>query len=393
MGGVGDVHATLPQPLGAADTGALDHELGFNLSGHHLGFMGSSGFFLMTDEPAPGPVALLFLGQAALLIFAVAAALGAALERARLLPMLIYAFLIGVLLYPLLANWVWGGGWLAELGREFGLGHGLVDLAGAGVIHETAGALALAIALVLGPRHGRFAGGKTPGPIPGHHLPFVVLGAIVLLIALTATNAFAAAVSTPESGAATAAVNTLLAAAGGLALSFLHASWKWRKPGPALLSRGMLGGAVASCGGGALLDPWAAFLIGAVAGLLVQAVTAKLERSRVDDPAGTFAVHGAGGAWGLLAVGLFANNTAGDGLNGVPGLVRGLFFGGGARQMAAQLIGCLTGFAVVFVLGYVTLSLIKKIVGLRVDRAEEISGLDWPQLGAFGYQGETEDIS
>ena len=151
MGGVGDRHAALTQAVLPAEQSELDHELGPVAFGHHWGLMGSSGFFLAADASARNGIALLFLMQAALLAIAVAAALGAALERGRLLSMAFIAYLIGVLVYPLLGNWVWGGGWLAELGREFGLGHGVVDLGGAGVVHETAGTLALVIAVVLGP--------------------------------------------------------------------------------------------------------------------------------------------------------------------------------------------------------------------------------------------------
>jgi Amt family ammonium transporter len=403
-GGVGDAHAALVQPFLPAEKGALDHELGPVVFGHHWGLMGSAGFFLATDAgPAPddssrNSIAVLFLIQAALLAIVVAAALGAALERGRLLAMAFCAYLIGVLVYPLFANWVWGGGWLAEMGREFGLGHGIVDLGGSGVVHETAGTLALVIAIVLGPRHGRFGRNKPSATvIPGHNVPFIVLGSMVLLICWMATNAFActslasdAASPGPASCAGLAAINTLLAAMGGLVISFVQAAWQKRRPEPARLCRGLLGGAVASCGGAGVIDPWAAFVIGGVAGLLVQAAMDYLENKRIDDPVGAAAVHGAGGAWGVLAVGLFANGTAGDGLNGITGPVRGLFFGGAWHQLAAQLIGCVTGFAVVCLLGYACVSLVQKILGNRVNLADEAGGLDWPEVGAFGYQGDAE---
>jgi Amt family ammonium transporter len=392
-GGVGDVHAALAQPFEPAERSALDHELGF----HHWGFMGSSGFFLATDDSARNGIAALFLIQAALLAIAVAAALGAALERGKLLAMAFCAYLIGVLVYPLLANWVWGGGWLAELGRESGLGHGFVDVGGAGVVHETAGTMALVIAVVLGPRHGRFGRNKPSHAIPGHHVPFIVLGSIVLLISWMATNAFACASLAPDpalpgaaSSAGLAAINTLLAATGGLVISFIQAAWQKQRPEPARLCRGLLGGAVASCGCAGLIDPWAAFVIGGVAGLLVQAAMGWLERNRIDDPVGAAAVHGVGGAWGVLAVGLFANGTAGYGLNGVTTPVRGLFFGGAWHQLAAQIIGGVTGFVVVYLLGSACVNLVHKILGNRVDLADETSGLDWPELGALGYQGDAE---
>jgi Amt family ammonium transporter len=382
IGGIGDAHAALAQSIPADERSSLDHELGFTANGHHWGFMGSSGFFLMTDDTPSNASALLFLNQAVLLALVIAAALGASLERSRLLAMAVFSFLIGVVIYPLFANWVWGGGWLAELGREYGLGHGFVDLAGAGVVHETAGTLALVLAIVLGPRIGRF--GKEKKSIPGHNMPFVLLGAVLLLISWTATNAFAAG------NAGLAAVNTLLAAAAGLLISYLLASWQRRRPDPAFICRGLLGGAVASCGCSAMIDPAFAFLVGAIAALLIQGAIAFFEKRRIDDPAGAAAMHGIGGAWGVIATGLFANGSMGNGFNGVDGPIKGLFFGGAWHQLAAQAIGAVTGFVVVFILSYACLILIQKILGLRVPPTEEATGLDWSQTGAYGYQGDSE---
>lgn len=381
-GGVEDAHAALTEPIASAGPNGLDHELGFTAAGHHWGIMGSAGFFLSTGDASGNVSALLFLTQAALLLIALAAALGAALERARLAAMAVFSFLIGALIYPLFANWTWGGGWLAELGREYGLGHGFVDLAGAGVVHETAGTLALVIALVLGARAGRFGAGKKS--IPGHNMPFVVLGAVLLLVSWTSSNLMT------DGRAALAATNTLLAAAAGLLISSLLAGWMKRRPEPTFLCRGLLGGAVASCGCSALIDPWAAFVIGGFAGLFVQGASAFLARRRIDDPTGAAAIHGTGGAWGVLATGLFANGSAGLGINSVDGTVRGLFFGGAWYQLAAQAIGAVTGFVVVFILGYACLILVHKIMGIRVFAAEEAAGLDLSQTGALGYQADAE---
>jgi Amt family ammonium transporter len=189
-----------------------------------------------------------------------------------------------------------------------------------------------------------------------------------------------------------AAINTLLAATGGLIISFLLAAWRKQAFGPTLLCRGLLAGAVASCGGAALIDPWAAFLIGGAAGVLVQAAVNFLERRGIDDPAGAVAVHGVSGAWGVLAVGLFANGTAGHGYNGVStsGGIRGLFFGGAWHQLAAQAIGCVACLVVVYILGYLCVTLVHKILGLRVDLKNERTGLDLSEVGALGYQGDVE---
>jgi len=396
-GGVGDAHAALAEPILAVGRNALDHELGFTIQGHHWGLMGSAGFFLTTEHISSNGVAALFFGQAALLVIAVAAALGAALERGRLLAMAVSAFLIGAFIYPLLANWVWGGGWLAELGRDGGLGHGFIDVAGAGVVHETAGTLALVIALVLGPRYGRFGRDNTSRTIPGHNVPFLILGTLVLLVAWTSVNAFAGAdpatLSAPDAGLA--AVNALLGAAAGMVVTFFLAGWRKERPTPVLLCRGLLAGVVAVSACSSLIDPWAAFLMGAIAGLIATGVAALLQRQRIDDPAGAVAIHGAGGAWGVLATGFFANGTSGMGMNDVEGPVRGLLFGGAWHQLAAQVIGCVTGFGVVFILGYAGLALIQKILGTRVNLVDEADGLDWPQIGAFGYQPDVdpEDLS
>jgi Amt family ammonium transporter len=131
-------------------------------------------------------------------------------------------------------------------------------------------------------------------------------------------------------------------------------------------------------------------VIGGLAGLFVQSMTVYFEKRRTDDPVGAIAVHGAGGAWGVIATGFFANGTAGRGLNGVDEPIKGLFFGGGVHQLVAQMIGCVTGFVVVFILGYACLVLIQKILGIRVPVADETTGLDWPQTGVLGYQGEVE---
>ncbi|MCE0484754.1 MAG: hypothetical protein LV479_11020 [Methylacidiphilales bacterium] len=386
MGGVGDTHAALAYPLVSPEKNALDHELGFLASGHHWGVMGNSGFFLMTDLDPREAIAVIFLAQAAMLLIAVAAALGAALERGRILSMIVGSFLTGVFIYPFVANWIWGGGWLAELGREFGLGHGFIDLGGAGVVHETAGTLALVIALLLGARKGRFDRHRTPQAIPGHNMPFVVFGTLLLLVSWTAINVLSNSASW-----GLAALNTLLAAAGGLFISFLLAALRKLRPEPAILCRGLLGGAVASSSCGGLIDPWAAFVIGIVAGIVVQIALAVLDKANVDDPSGAVAVHGAAGAWGVLAMGLFANGIAGPAFNDIDGPIRGLFFGGAAHQLAAQAIGCVTIFVVVFILGFALLGLTHRILGNRVDATDEAEGLDWSETGVLGYQGDTEN--
>jgi ammonium transporter, Amt family len=388
-GGMGDEHAALAATANASATSGLDHELGFLVGGHHWGLMGSAGFFLSADADSRSPMTALFFGQAVFLALGVTAALGAALERVRILAVAIIAFLAGTLLFPLVANWTWGGGWLAGLGREFGLGHGVVDLAGAGAIHLAAGTLALVLAIQLGPRFGRF--GRKPAPIPGHNLPLAILGTVVVLVALTTLNAVAyPGVAGGDSPAGVAAANTLLAAAGGLVASFIFVLYRTQRLDPVALCRGLLGGAVAASAGGALVESWAAVMTGAIAGVLVQWTVRLLDRRQIDDPVGVVAVHGAGGAWGLVALGLFANDATGGAINGVTGPVRGLLTAHDGRQLLAQIIGAVIIAGVVFAIGSALVILTHKIVGIRVDIADETAGLDEPKLGVLGYQGDAE---
>jgi len=388
-GGMGDVHAALPSPANPLAVSGLNHELGLPMGGHFWGVMGSAGFFLSSDADSRKAIGALFLGQAVLLILAVTIALGGALERARILALAIISFLFGTLIYPLLGNWIWGGGWLAALGQEGGLGHGVVDLGGAGVIHLAAGTLALVLALELGPRFGRF--GRRPAPIPGHNLPLAILGCLVVLVGLTALNATSYSGPTDsDSPAGLAAANTLLAAAGGLATSFVLVLYRSKQVDPVALCRGMLGGAVAVSAGAALVEAWAAVLTGAIAGAIVQSVIKLLDRRQIDDPVGAVAVHGAGGAWGLVALGLFANGATGGAINGVSGPVRGLLTAHDGRQLLAQIIGAVVGFGIVFALGYACVSLTHKIVGIRVELADETVGLDEPKLGVLGYQADAD---
>jgi Amt family ammonium transporter len=388
-GGIGDAHAALAVPADPAAANGLNHELGIPVGGRFWGVMGSSGFFLASDAGSRNATAALFLGQAVLLALAVTAALGGALGRARILAMAIVSFLIGTLVYPLLANWVWGGGWLAELGRDGGLGHGVVDLGGAGVIHLTAGVLALVLAIELGPRYGRF--GRRSASIPGHNLPLAILGSLVILLAIAALNASASpAPAGADSPAGLAAANTLLGAAGGLAASFVLVLYRTKRLDPAALCRGLLGGAVAVSAAAAIEEPWAAVLTGVIAGALVQATVRLLDRRQVDDPVGAVAVHGAGGAWGLAALGLFANGTGAGPVNGVNGPVRGLLTAHDGRQLLAQVIGVVVIGSVAYLLGFLCVKLTHKIVGIRVELADETGGLDAPKLGVLGYQGDAE---
>ena len=213
------------------------------------------------------------------------------------------------------ANWVWGGGWLARIGLNWRLGHGVIDFSGAGVIHGLGGLIALVGAWLLGPRVGKYRAGR-PQPLPGHHVPMVVFGSLIVAFGWFALNAGCALAGTDFSLSGVV-VNTALAAVAGTLAAMLTLGAKKMKPDPTLICNGMIAGLVAISGPCPFVDTWAAVLVGAVAGSVVVGSVLLLERRGIDDPVGAISVHGVAGLWGLLAVGIFANGKYGAGFNGV----------------------------------------------------------------------------
>jgi Amt family ammonium transporter len=258
-------------------------------------------------------------------------------------------------IYPLAGNWVWGGGWLANLGRTAGLGNGAVDFAGSGVVHMIGGSVALVGAIVIGPRIGRFNKDGSANAMPGHNIPMGILGTIILFFGWFGFNpgSSLAFVGGGQFLAVNAAVNTLLAgAAGGIsAMLYMWLIGPSKKPDPGLSVNGILAGLVAITAPCAFVSSGSAVAIGLVSGVLVCLVTFGLEKAHIDDPVGAVPVHFANGLWGLLAVGIFANgNPATAGWNGVATPVTGLLYGGGT-QFVAQLAEVLS---IVIVVGGLT---------------------------------------
>jgi Amt family ammonium transporter len=305
---------------------------------------------------------------------------GAMAERWRFSLFLAYGLFMSMLLYPIYGNWVWGGGWLATLG----IGHGHVDFAGSTVVHLTGGVTALAGTLALGPRIGKFRSDGTIAALPGHNLPMAVIGTLVLGFGWFGFNA-GSTLAASEPRIAAVAVNTMLASASGALAALLYVWYLMRKPDLGMACNGFLGGLVAITGSCAFVSPPAAVLIGVVAGLLVVKSVMTLERTfRIDDPVGAVSVHGVCGAWGGLAVGLFADGGAGAGWNGVAGPVRGLLFGD-ASQLLAQTIGVLTNVVFVFAASYGFFKLTDRLIGNRVPAEVEWNGLDTMEMGSAAY--------
>ncbi|MDI6873983.1 MAG: ammonium transporter [Actinomycetota bacterium] len=347
---------------------------------------GLKGFALSGRGVYDVGIFLFFLFQVVFMDTAATIVTGAMAERWKFKAFIVYGFFMSMILYPVFGHWVWGGGWLSQLGANLGLGHGFVDFAGSSVVHAVGGLCALAGALVIGPRIGKFDSEGKPRAIPGHNVPMAIIGVIILVFGWFGFNAC----STLNGGdlrLAVVATNTLLAACAGC-LSAMFFMWKkMGKPDPSMTANGMLAGLVAITAPCAFVPAWAALVIGTIAGILVCTGVFALERFGVDDPVGAVAVHGFNGIWGVLSLGLFADGTYGNGLNGVEGAVKGLFFGD-AGQFAAQLVGAAACTVFVFGLSYLFFRLQDRWHGIRVSPQEEVDGLDVHEMGINAY---TED--
>jgi ammonium transporter, Amt family len=368
--------------LGPAAIGA--HEVGFTTAGGHLlGLFGAARFALVSVAHHP-PTLAMFLFATVFLDTAATIPTGAMAERWKFSAFMLYGFFLSMIVYPLYGNWVWGGGWLSALGTAFGLGHGHVDFAGSTVVHMTGGLTGLAGTLVLGPRVGKFRRDGAIVALPGHNLPFAVVGTFILAFGWFAFNA-GSTLSAVDARIAGIAVNTLLSSAAGAIAALLYVWTLSRKPDLGMACNGMLGGLVAVTGSCAFVAPAAAVLIGMIAGILTAVAVIGIERRfRIDDPVGAISVHGVCGAWGALALGLFADGSYGHGWNGVAGPVRGLFFGD-AAQLAAQCIGILANILFVFPVMYAFFRLVDRWIGMRVPAEVEWSGLDSLEMGSEAY--------
>ncbi len=361
-------------------------EFTVHLFGKDFGLFGTSGFMLSPAIFTPA-VATMFFFQMVFMDTTCTIPTGALAERWKFGHFVAFSFVIATILYPVYGNWVWGGGWLSQLGANFGLGHGHVDFAGSSVVHLTGGVIALVTSKILGPRIGKYSADGRVTPIPPHNVAYVLTGTFILAFGWFGFNAGSTLAGT-DTQLAVAATNTMLASASGAFTAYVFTSWKFGKPDPSWLANGMLAGLVAITAPCAFVDPWAALLIGAISGVLVVVaalfIDSKLE---IDDPVGAIAVHGVNGAFGVLALGLFANGKYGEGWNGVKGTVAGLFYGNGG-QFVAEVIGLLANVLYIAPVAALSFWLIGKVVQMRPSPEEEIAGLDIPEMGVHGYTSE-----
>ena len=369
-------------PLGLATT--AHSEVGFHLGSRFFGLIGASKFALVSVGHDPANLAM-FLFSAVFMDTAATIPTGALAERWKFAAFIVYGVFMSAVLYPLFSNWVWGGGWLSAMGTNFGLGHGEVDFAGSSVVHMTGGMTALAGVLVVGPRIGKFRKDGTIALIPGHNLPMAIMGTFVLAFGWFGFNA-GSTLAASEPRIAEIAVNTALASSTGALTSLFYVWQRHRRPDVAMACNGLLGGLVAITASCAFVAPAAAALIGVIAGLLVPTSVELFERKfRIDDPVGAIPVHAVCGAWGTIAVGLFADGSFGEGWNGVDGPVRGLLFGD-PGQLAAQAIGVVANATVVFGGSLLFFrGMDRPLVGNRVDPEVEMAGLDGMEMGSDAY--------
>jgi len=348
------------------------------------GILGYKGFMLSTGGTYDAGIYALFFFQMVFMDTTVTIPTGAMAERVKYSAVVAFSFFISMFLYPLFGNWVWGGGWLSQLGKNFGLGHGVVDFAGSAVVHSMGGMLALAGAIVIGPRIGKFKKDGTSRAFPGHHIPMAIIGTIILFFCWFSFNA-GSTLNASDFRTAIVATNTMIAGAiGGLAAMFYM--WiVYGKPDPSMTANGALAGLVAITAPCAFVNAISAFVIGLIAGILVCVSVVFVENKlKLDDPVGAISVHGVNGFWGVLSLGIFADGTYGDGLNGVKGNVTGLLYGD-PSQLVAQIIALVVLLVYGFGVAYLFLKVYDKIWGVRVNPEDELLGLDIPEMGVYAY--------
>lgn len=358
-----------------------------------IGILGGSGFMLAGLGANSGILAF-FLFQMVFMDTAATIPTGSMAERLKFIGFVAMGLWVSMFIYPLVAGWIWGGGWLQNLGRIAGWGNGAVDFAGSGPVHMIGGVVGLAGAIVLGPRIGKFNKDGSANTIPGHNITIGVLGTIILFFGWFGFNPGSSLGFTGgfRNLAIIASVNTLLAgAAGGCsAMTYMWLFGPSKKPDAGMSVNGLLAGLVAITAPCAFVDQWAAVVIGLIAGVLVIWASMALEKLKIDDPVGAVPVHMVNGAWGVLAVGIFANgNPDTAAWNGVESAVTGLVKGGGT-QILAQATEVITVFVVVFGLSWLFFKACYAMGLMRVSRADELEGLDMPEMGSLAYPVDWE---
>src|SRR5579864_6375604 len=376
-------------PTNLGGTPTLNH---FLIGGGLWGFLGGKGFFLSGPAYDAGSLCLtlfevVFMETAGYII------VGAICERITFGAFLLCELFIGAILYPMFGCWVWGGGWLSQLGNTMGLGHGYVDFAGSTVVHAIGGFCAMALAVILGPRLGKYGKDGKPRAFPAHNLAFVVIGTFILLFGWMGFNP-GSTLGASDLRISVIAVNTNLAAVAGSATAMFLWYYMFGKPDITMACNGMLAGLVAITAPCAFVSPTSATIIGVTAGVIVCFGVLFFDRvAKVDDPCGAISVHGLCGWFGAVSVGIFADGTYGAGWNGVGATtylgkagmgVTGLLYGD-YRQFFTQLGGATFMAIYIFGFTYLVFSLVNSASSMRVSKEVELEGLDVPEFGMEAY--------
>jgi len=354
--------------------------LGFFIFGYAIMYgsdgrlFGTAGWFLRgVESPVAGvPLEAFWLFQ---VVFAGAAATivaGAVAERMKFMAYLFYSFLLTAFIYPVVGHWVWGGGWLSDLGFH--------DFAGSTVVHGVGGVSALVGAWMLGPRLGRFNKDGSPNVIAGHSLPLVTIGVFILWFGWYGFNAGSTLGMSDPGAVARVAMNTTLSPAMGAMVAMILAWLKYGKPDVTLALNGALAGLVGITAPCFVVGSGASILIGLISGVLVIFGIEWLNKLEIDDVVGAFPVHGLCGIFGTLAVGLFAQEALGASANG-------LFYGGGIRFLGVQALGIAACLGFTAIAMGVVFKVIDLVIGLRVSRETELRGLDLDEHGMESYSG------
>ncbi len=341
-------------------------------------FIGTSGWFIGSDiadnylGESSLSIATFFIFQVAFAATTATIVSGAMAERTKFISYCIYSFIISAIIYPIVVHWTWGGGWLAEQGYH--------DFAGSGIVHMVGGVASIVGAAFLGPRLGKYGPDGKPRAIPGHSIPLAFIGAFILLVGWFGFNPGSELAA--DSAVTPVAVTTVLAGAAGACVAMFTTWVKNGKPDPSMTANGLLAGLVGITAGCGVVNNWGAVIIGTISGVLVVFAVEFFDRVKIDDPVGASSVHGVCGAFGAIAVGLFATKD-----NGITD--PGLFYGGGVDQLWPQVLGVVSIAAYTFAATAIMFFAIKATVGLRVSPQEEIEGLD---IHEHGYSGYGDDI-
>ncbi len=343
--------------------------------GESIGIVGFSDFFYgdftSVVDGLAGSVDFIF--QLAFAAIALTIAFGGFAERGKLSAYVVFAILFSAFVYPVVAHWIWGDGWLGGLGKQ--------DFAGSTVVHLTGAMAALAATIILKPRIGKYNKDGSANDLAGHNQVYTALGVLILWVGWFGFNGG----STLEVDGAffgyVALTTQLAAAAGAVAAMFIVWAVSGKADIPTTLN-GALAGLVAITASTAFVAPWAAVIIGLVAGFIVYFSMKLFDRSKIDDPIFALSVHGIAGIWGTLSTGFFATPELAAMNGGLPGLL----YGGGLTQLGVQTLGVVASGLYAFIASYIILKIMDKVMGgIRVTEEEEIIGLDLSEHGSYGY--------